>query len=234
MTNIKNISKKFGTILIIGYRKINKTPYYEVLCDCGNKQFLTTNCILRKKPMCSKCRKKDKDIDKSKYIGKKFGKLTVLTLTRIDKVPYFLILCECGYEEYLSRNSIFSKNPMCSKCREKMVNENTEKRIGEIHKNRIITGTIKTKHRYLYKFKCIQCNEEKTLSYARGLTCGCRKCYLLNMFGENHPTAKLSKKEVRSLRELGKTGLYSYYQLSKLFKYSNVSNIINNKERKRG
>lgn len=109
----KNISdyigKRYGHLVVIGKAPNNShNPRFnkvELLCDCGNTIYLPFSVVARgERKSCGKCdaRKHPKSkpsFNPSEYIGKKFGKLTVIGLS--EKLPnekYFKLdcICDCG------------------------------------------------------------------------------------------------------------------------------------------
>lgn len=78
------------------------------VCECGEKE-IVTNTILRttKNPMCKKCRE---NLEQSKYIGKRFGRLTVINFIRKDDKGrrVWRCKCDCGKERITYTSNLTS------------------------------------------------------------------------------------------------------------------------------
>lgn len=104
--NKPHIGDKIGkyTALSIAYEKPMpsgiKVPYWNCICECG-KEDVVSETILKTTavPMCAECREIEKD---NQYIGKRFGKLTVVERAGRDKDGRFLwkCACDCGGVKY--------------------------------------------------------------------------------------------------------------------------------------
>lgn len=106
------IGKRFGRLVIQGYRKENGRKVFTCLCDCGNIIDVHESSI-RKQQSCGCIRQKD-------YAGQKYGKLTVdKTLPNLfgDHVTYVSCSCECGTSGFIVRaNALVTGNTTSCGC----------------------------------------------------------------------------------------------------------------------
>lgn len=95
--------KKFNQLTVLGYdRKVGNNAYWHCRCDCG-KVFGVRGCNLKPEGTKSCGHKTD-----SIHIGKKYGRLTVLSESK-TKYGTFVCQCDCGnttevFSSNLSRN----------------------------------------------------------------------------------------------------------------------------------
>lgn len=102
---------KFHKLTVISYvekKKIGK-KYYEMylcLCDCGKEKIVNGHHLKRGSSKSCNCDKGNK-IDHS-IIGKKFGKLTVIEFSHIDKrkSANFKCICDCGNKKICNGYSL--------------------------------------------------------------------------------------------------------------------------------
>ena len=138
-----------------------------------------------------------------KYIGKKFEKLTVISLDRKDSnnKKYYLCKCDCGNEKVIRSDSFATGKTKSCGCLNKEVNSN---RKGEKVKD--ITGQVYGRLTALYRLdktdkyynsfwvcKC-ECGNEvevrlSQLTTGKTKSCGClnRELSSKRMKGSNHP-----------------------------------------------
>ena len=138
-----------------------------------------------------------------KYIGKKFEKLTVISLDRKDSnnKKYYLCKCDCGNEKVIRSDSFVTGKTKSCGCLNKEVNSN---RKGEKVKD--ITGQVYGRLTALYRLdrtnkyynsfwicKC-ECGNEvevrlSQLTTGKTKSCGClnRELSSKRMKGSNHP-----------------------------------------------
>lgn len=96
----KMINKKFNRLTVIEYiGSINNRRFYKCLCDCGKEVDVSGTKLRTNKTKSCGCLLKDIHEDSaSKWIGKKFHKLTILESYSKEKYKdrKFLCACECG------------------------------------------------------------------------------------------------------------------------------------------
>lgn len=118
--NLRNIiGQKFGKLTVLSKSSSTKSyttcGFFVCRCDCGSITEPICGKKLRDGDIVScGCDKSEKHIDFS-IIGKKFGKLTVLSFDKIiGHSSYWKCKCDCGNEVSKKRYNITSgKNPSC-------------------------------------------------------------------------------------------------------------------------
>lgn len=131
--------KRFGKLTVIERTDDNVTPSgdHKVMwickCDCGNKRIIS-GVKLRKmqSPSCGCDRRQNFDerghIIKGKpiidYTGKRFGRLTVINLDRIEnKISWWKVKCDCGAEKSVRGNTLpLLKSCGCQKREQDLIN----------------------------------------------------------------------------------------------------------------
>jgi hypothetical protein len=86
---------------------------YKASCECG-KIRASTYYKIKKSKKCKDCMKDDNFINK---IGCKFGKFTILSFKRINKIPHFETRCRCGFISLMATKNLLSKNG-CIACQD--------------------------------------------------------------------------------------------------------------------
>ena len=114
------LGSKFNRLTAIRFVGVeNNAAIYEFLCDCGNKIITTMHSVKSGNTKSCGCLF-DEFIDESKrdIIGKKFGKLTVVSYAGINRYggTNFKCICDCGREITISRNSLISNNTKSCGC----------------------------------------------------------------------------------------------------------------------
>jgi hypothetical protein len=124
---------RFGILVATRFSHKNGSSYYWYFdCDCGNKDVLKSTSYLypKKNEVCKKscgCTSAHKGLDYS-IVGKKFGRLTVLSLDRIDDgMSYWFCKCDCGNIVSVRRNSLGATTNSCG-CYKKELNKTPRKR----------------------------------------------------------------------------------------------------------
>lgn len=93
-------------------------------------------------------------IKNEEYIGKKYGKLTIIGVLKEDKKWYFECRCDCGTIKKINKYCVLQGNTQSCGCYQKSVTKNV--------------GLNNRK----YAEKCTYCGKEE--HYAKGL---CKNCY---------------------------------------------------------
>ena len=114
------IGNKFGHWVVIDtapcpIKDVNKNgisyKYFLCRCDCENKTekvIRYVNLKYGRTTSCG-CEKKKVKIQKitNKYIGKKFNRLTPISIEKVDKQKiYFLCQCECGKQTIVEKKNL--------------------------------------------------------------------------------------------------------------------------------
>lgn len=124
MKEDKFLNKKFNKLTVLEYDKSRK---YHVIarCDCGKEVSVSTNSLIRKK--CTKscgCFKLTRQLHiHTEMIGKKYGRLTVLSLVKRGKAPAYLCECNCGNIKEINRKALIkgmTKSCGCLKTEKKL------------------------------------------------------------------------------------------------------------------
>lgn len=112
------IGERYGNFTVLEYAgrygSGNKS-HWKCKCDCGNIVYVCQNNLLRgSSTQCKECssKRKAKPLD-DRFIGKKFGKLTVLEYVGNRK---YRCLCECGKEKNIIGGSLTSGNTTSCGC----------------------------------------------------------------------------------------------------------------------
>lgn len=139
MKLIDMTGQRFGKLTVIKRTEDNVTPSgdHKVMwlcqCDCGNRRIISGIKLRKmKSPSCGCDRKQNFDerghIIKGKPIvdltGKKFGKLTVIGLDRIErKISWWKVRCECGTIKTVRGNTLpLLKSCGCQKRKQDLIN----------------------------------------------------------------------------------------------------------------
>lgn len=103
--------KRFGKLVVKNFsHKKNNVCYWNCICDCGNEKTIRiTNLTTGLTTSCGCSRYKD-------LIGKRFGKLVVVSLVSREKGTRWLCKCDCGNEKILKQNNLLSKNTRSCGC----------------------------------------------------------------------------------------------------------------------
>ena len=137
------IGKKFGHLLVLerAVPNVGNRTMYKCVCDCGNTKIVWgTNLRLGRVKSCSHyCATLLKA--KERYIGKRFGLLTVEGFAYKDEFGkhYFKCRCDCGNEKIISAYELGRKrykNQSCG-CYKRKINGLYKSRIHRIHRGMI-------------------------------------------------------------------------------------------------
>ena len=147
--NITNLTgKRFGHLVVLekSDKKINSISFFswKCKCDCGNITYVTTANLNSGHTKSCGC------MNGINFIGKKFGKLTVLEKCkdyRIDNRDTYKCLCECGNITYVNSHDLLEGHTRSCGCLHKEVSaKNAIKHIKDnTYPNRleaILNGTI--------------------------------------------------------------------------------------------
>ena len=150
------IGQKFGHLTVIEYTNESSSggsAIWKCQCDCGNITYASTTnlqCGYKKSCGCAPnlgC-EKFKERQKTDLVGKKFGKLTVLSSTdmRSNKGnQIWKCQCECGNICYISTNHLQTGNTKSCGCLQ-------GHSAGELEiKNLLLNNNIKFKQEYSFK-----------------------------------------------------------------------------------
>lgn len=135
--------QKFGHLLVLEQAPSrNKHVYWKCQCDCGNITEKTSQSLRNGAATHCGCQlkitqKKDAAINRyNKYVGQKFGKLTVIANTgkRTSKVPIWLCQCDCGNFKEVPTNLLTSGHTQSCGCLklEKHLIDLTGKKFGKL------------------------------------------------------------------------------------------------------
>ena len=143
------IGKKFGILEIQEFISANdsrnkeKAPAYLCKCDCGNIVIKKASHVINGTvKSCGKCHEsRSKYADRS-FIGKKFGKLTVIDIGHNEVENTFICNCDCGRSnniEFSASAVVNGYRRMCSICGKETSQENlTTKRYSEELLNSVV------------------------------------------------------------------------------------------------
>lgn len=165
------IGKKFGTKTVLEIIGATSTGHIgaRCVCDCGKESVERISKLIKKPNMCMNCWIKKHSRDVSLYIGKKFGKRTIIADNGIDKYHRRSVLCrcECGAESVVGLTDlVHGKNLECKGCQTKKWIKNSSKNkikpedyIGKQINGWIIKKVIKTKKGNKISCACPVCGE---------------------------------------------------------------------------
>lgn len=121
------IGDKFNEWTVID--KGTKPKYFKCRCSCGvEREVCYTNLISGKSKSCGHNRKGKRNDEA--YIGKKFGRLTVIKRVNDVGLSKYLCKCDCGNEVVVSGNSLGRRKFSCG-C---LQDETSRKKLEQIPK----------------------------------------------------------------------------------------------------
>lgn len=115
------IGKKFGRLTVIKpVEEQTSNGSYKFLCqcDCGNTTIVSGGHLRNGDTISCGCAV---TVDKTDIIGKKFGRLTVLSLEEGDKFIRYKCRCDCGNEIVTYRHVLISGQSQSCGCRQREV-----------------------------------------------------------------------------------------------------------------
>ncbi len=152
------INKQFGIYLVlekdIELSKLKKRIYWKCQCQkCGNIISVRDDGVKRNPQSCPNC--------KNDLIGQKFGKLTVLYKTKIDKNghSYWMCQCECGNQKEISSSNLKSNRTQSCGCLHSQITSNktidlTGQKFGKLTVLKRISSIGEEKIKWLCKCEC--------------------------------------------------------------------------------
>ncbi len=124
--------KRFGRLKVLSYSHIgeNGGAYWGAVCDCGN-EVVVDGQSLRKG-----CTKSCGCLRIADMVEERFGRLVVLSYSRIDKGrgAHWNVLCDCGSEIVVRGTSLREGNTKSCGClRREMLCERMKNKVGKLH-----------------------------------------------------------------------------------------------------
>jgi 5-methylcytosine-specific restriction endonuclease McrA len=206
--------KTFGRLYVLkeyGKNKSNKITWL-CRCSCGKEVVISGNSLQRSDTKSCGCLKKGMGKGKLKkhLINKKFGRLTVVKLDRIEpKNTFYLCRCQCGNYKIVRGSSLENGNTKSCGCLRAETNKLPKKDLTGQNFNRLTVlkrvGRAKSGSAiYLCKCKCGSLCKVTGAHLTNGATksCGCLRTELNRkkvekfhkiFIGENHPNYKKNK-----------------------------------------
>lgn len=147
MKKIDLNGRKIGKLTPIETIKYKNKLCWKCLCDCGNEFIGTTSQLNSEKVKSCGCLKNDKF---NELVGKKFGKLTVISFVKRTKYreTIYNCLCDCGNNKNIfQKNLVRNKDANCG-CIPINYSLHSRKKYGESNKNKLISSyKSNAKHR---------------------------------------------------------------------------------------
>ena len=119
----ENIGKQFGKLTILDIVNApeslkDRRFYYKCICDCGNVITVRATDVKSGKVISCGCAKKDYQASKREsLVGRKFGKLTVVSFSYIkDRTAYWHCKCDCGNETDVRGADLFNGHTSSCGC----------------------------------------------------------------------------------------------------------------------
>lgn len=97
------IGIKYGQLKVLDFTKVDKNgfTYWDCLCECGNRKIINGNSLRKNKTKSCGCLERQKRLNL--MIGKKFGKLTVLSFLRKGNGFCLVWQCKCDCGKLVER-----------------------------------------------------------------------------------------------------------------------------------
>lgn len=98
-TAVLQIGDVFGRLTVIGEPVvINKSTHYRCLCSCKKEKMVSAGLLKRGKTRSCGCLRRDSIRPKGLEVGKRFGRLTIISNDRvvINSGCYYHCICDCG------------------------------------------------------------------------------------------------------------------------------------------
>lgn len=179
MTRIIDISgQKFGKLTVIKMsdkRNGSNDILWECLCDCGKTKLATSGNLRNGDAKSCGCLK---NIDYDSFIGKTYGRLTILSFTKNNERVY--VSCECGEIKYKSWQDVKSGHTKSCGCLSKEGRKGVDLTGYRFGKLLVIELYSKGNHKSptLWRCRC-DCGGLKlcstgSLQHGGNISCGCR------------------------------------------------------------
>lgn len=175
---VNSTGKKYNSLTVLSETKKNNKIYCECLCDCGNIKLVRKGYVtkgLQKNCGCTKS-----------LIGKRFGKLTVLSDTNLKNKngrKIYLCLCDCGKTKQIVSDYLLKGTRSCGCLLHQEKYDNLiGKRFGKLLVLKEVEKTFQSQRQFL----CLcDCGNEKiipgsNLIHGQSTSCGCNKGYVEN------------------------------------------------------
>lgn len=117
------IGEKYGRLSIIAllYKK-DRNPYFQCLCECGNKTIVVGHLLRSNKAKSCGCLRKETSSKLSRIdiTGKRFGRLVVTEYSHFergkDRKAFWKCKCDCGNEIIASASNLKAGNTSSCGC----------------------------------------------------------------------------------------------------------------------
>ena len=140
------IGKKFGRLTVIKpveEKASNGNYKFLCQCECGNTTIVTGGHLRTGTTISCGCAVV---VDKTDIIGKKFGRLTVLSLDEVDKYIRYKCRCDCGNEIVTYRYALINGESQSCGCRQREVaSKNINNYLGTVLKEKSRLDLMNTK-----------------------------------------------------------------------------------------
>ncbi|NCC85440.1 MAG: hypothetical protein EOM03_15120 [Clostridia bacterium] len=96
------VGLRFGRLQVLSFSHISShgQSHWNTVCDCGNKQIVSGTNLTRGLSQSCGCYQKERasQTHRAKLLGKRFGRLKVLSFHHTDKegAAYWKVICRCG------------------------------------------------------------------------------------------------------------------------------------------
>lgn len=190
------VGQRFGRLVVIEKTRHNGRLAWKCQCDCGNTSVVSSYCLNHGTISCGCYRQEkwqeaqDKISEQANakkltdIIGKKFGKLTVLSYDEL--VGKYSCRCECDNIVYRARNTLLYGNSnvhSCNKCTlDTLIDGNV---IGNRYGNLTVIGRDINTHMWLCKCDCGNTRLVKSGHLERTKSCGCNNIAISGSYAEN-------------------------------------------------
>jgi hypothetical protein len=117
------IGQKYGrlTIQSMAFKK-DRNPYFNCICDCGNKTVVVGHLLRSGKAKSCGCLRKEtaSKLSRKDITGERFGRLIVLKYSHFGQAKehksFWKCRCDCGNEVIVSRSNLKSNNTTSCGC----------------------------------------------------------------------------------------------------------------------
>lgn len=213
--------KRFGKLIVTKFAYSKNGPFWETLCDCGNYKIYRSSSLLKGDTNSCGCLRRNDD----ELIGKKFGKLTIISFSHIknnkngSNRAVFNCECDFGHSIKLVGSEVKAGHAQCcGKCyNENVSNGQIVNMVGKVFERLTVIEFShiyrpRTNHATAYwKCQCICGNYKivsgKNLRKGNVRSCGCLAAELRKSTkGEKHPTWRhdISREERERLANEGR------------------------------